>query len=57
VISAVSGTTITLQTAAAYYHYGAASATITETWTNGNSETLDLRAQVLHLNRNIKISG
>ena len=56
-ISAITGTTITLQTAAVYYHYGAASATITETWTNGNSETLDLRAQVLHLNRNIKISG
>lgn len=57
-ITAISGTTVTLNTTASYYHYGASSITLTETWTDDSStQQMDLRAQVLHLTRNIKITG
>lgn len=55
-ISALVGNTVTLSSAAQYYHYGAPAVTLSETWGSYTQE-VDLRAQVLHLTRNIKISG
>ncbi|KAL4484574.1 hypothetical protein ABPG74_019751 [Tetrahymena malaccensis] len=55
-IQAINGNTITLNSTIQFYHYGASSATLTETWGSYTQE-LDLRAQVLHLTRNIKIVG
>lgn len=45
-----------MNTAAKYYHFGAAGVTLTETW-DSYTQKLDLRAQVVHLTRNIKIKG
>lgn len=49
-ITGINGTTITFTPALAYLHYGASSATITN-----SIGTLDTRAGVGHLSRNIKI--
>lgn len=45
-----------MNTAAKYYHFGAAGITLTDTW-GSYTQNLDLRAQVVHLTRNIKIKG
>ncbi|KAL4484526.1 hypothetical protein ABPG74_019703 [Tetrahymena malaccensis] len=55
-IQQISGNVITLNATVQFYHYGAQSITLQETW-GSYSQQLDLRAQVLHLNRNIKIIG
>lgn len=56
IIASVADNVVTLTTAAKYYHYGASALTLSETWGSFTQE-LDLRAQVLHLTRNIKITG
>ncbi|KAL4508253.1 hypothetical protein ABPG72_003557 [Tetrahymena utriculariae] len=55
-ITAISGNTVTLSAAAKYYHYGASSITLSETW-GSYTQQLDFRAQVVYLSRNIKIVG
>lgn len=51
VIKAISGKTIELESALVYEHYGAASVDATI------SGGIDIRAEVLHLTRNIKVAG
>ncbi|EAR87205.2 IPT/TIG domain protein (macronuclear) [Tetrahymena thermophila SB210] len=55
-IQQINGNVVTLNSTIQFYHYGAQSITLQETW-GSYSQQLDLRAQVLHLNRNIKIVG
>ncbi|KAL4508252.1 hypothetical protein ABPG72_003556 [Tetrahymena utriculariae] len=55
-IQQINGNTITLNATIQFYHYGASSITITESW-GSYTQQLDLRAQVLHLTRNIQIIG
>ena len=51
VIQSINGNNVTLQEPLQYTHYGAASIN------SGESSTIDIRTEVVHLTRNIKVQG
>lgn len=62
-ITAISGTTITLNETIKFFHYGAATPTVAtsnaeiNTGSNFGTNVLDMRATVGHITRNIKVYG